>query len=111
MFFSLKGTPTVFKVSAFWSINLTYYFPLEFDTIKYTPTTKSIIPIIISFPPIFIRYLSHNILCFYRQKKKNTHCFSSECLSFWVFILYFTIHLQTATVNKITDAAIIAIKI
>ena len=109
MFFSLKGTPTVFQVSAFQSINLTSYFPLEPDTIKYTPTTKSIIPIIISFPPIFIRYLSHNTRCFYRQKRTLT-VFQVSALVLG-FILYFTIHLQTATVNKITDAAIIAIKI
>ena len=81
MFFSSKGTPTVFKVSAFWSINLTSYFPLEVDTIKYTPTTKSIIPTIISF---LLQYLLgiYPIIYYVFIVKNNTHCLSSECLSF-----------------------------
>lgn len=97
----------MFQVSAF-SVYLFYFCPL--DTIRYTPMTKSIIPIIISFLLQYLLGIYPIIYDVFIVKKRTLTVFQVSALVLG-FILYFTIHLQTATVNKITDAAIIAIKI
>ena len=73
--------------------------------------TKSIIPIIISFLLQYLLGIYPIIHDVFIVKKEHSLFFKQVSALVLGFILYFTIHLQTATVNKITDAAIIAIKI